>query len=295
MGKLLSFLGGAAKSLANTLDQDRLEQKRIEDDERQFAKQVSWAKAAEAIRANMQTKTAIPTPSPFGSPIKNESGNWVQPTKTPVGALLDEQTGDVVRPAALEDGPSLPAADPYALKPYEAARLQDSALNRESRIEVAKIRGSRGGGSSRAAVGDDGLTAYQREQLKRTDAREERLGKQSSKGGERPDNIRKAWDDEAARTSALEGEALRSKAAQYGMDQRGLPTDDETLRSALMAQIDAQYGKRLESASKRGGNDSKSASPSAPDAPPGAKEGQVYQDDETGDSWKVVGGKMVKV
>lgn len=254
MGKLMSFLGGAAKSFANSIDQDRTEQRRIDEEQRQFEKQVSWAKAAEAIRANTQTKTAIPTPTPFGAPVKDASGNWVQPTKTPVGALLDERTAEVVRPAALEDGPNVPTIDPNALTPAQAETARQKELDRASRENAARIRGGSRGGSSRAEVGEDGLTAYQREQLKRTDAREARLGKQSGKGGERPDNVRKAWDEEAARTAELEGEALRSKAAQYGMDQRGLPTDDETLRSALMAQIDAQYGKRLESASKRGGD-----------------------------------------
>lgn len=274
MGMLMNFLGGAAKSLAGSIDQDRLEKKRIEDEQRQHEQQVSWAKAALALQINTKTKTAIPTPTPFGAPVKDASGNWVQPTKTPVGALLDERTAEVVRPAALEDGPNVPTMDPNALTPAQAETARQKELDRASRENAARIRGSsRGGGSSRAAVGEDGLTAYQREQLKRTDAREARLGKQSGKGGERPDNVRKAWDEEAARTAELEGEALRSKAAQYGMDQRGLPTDDETLRSALMAQIDAQYGKRLESASKRGGDKQPEPEKTGDESPPiaGAK------------------------
>jgi len=272
MGMLMNFLGGAAKSLAGSIDQDRLEKKRIEDEQRQHEQQVSWAKAALALQINTKTKTAIPAPSPLGAPIKDASGNWVQPTQIESGALVDDEL-NVTRPAAMLPGPSVPTTDPNAPTQYQAAMLEQKQLDRDARIEAAKIRGSRGGGSSRAEVGEDGLTAYQREQLKRTDAREARLGKQSGKGGERPDNVRKAWDEEAARTAELEGEALRSKAAQYGMDQRGLPTDDETLRSALMAQIDAQYGKRLESASKRGGD--KQPKPDKPDdeSPPiaGAK------------------------
>lgn len=272
MGMLMNFLGGAAKSLAGSIDQDRLEKKRIEDEQRQHEQQVSWAKAALALQINTKTKTAIPAPSPLGAPIKDASGNWVQPTQIESGALVDDEL-NVTRPAAMLPGPSVPTTDPNAPTQYQAAMLEQKQLDRDARIEAAKIRGSRGGGSSRAEVGEDGLTAYQREQLKRTDAREARLGKQSGKGGERPDNVRKAWDEEAARTAELEGEALRSKAAQYGMDQRGLPTDDETLRSALMAQIDAQYGKRLESASKRGGDKQPEPEKTGNESPPiaGAK------------------------
>lgn len=263
MGKLLSFLGGAAKSYANTLDQDRLEKKRIEDDERQHDNQVSWAKAANAIRIAQEQASKPPDQRASGIPFSAGPGGFQQATEVATPVKFDND-GNVIEAAGWAPGPSVAVPDPNALDPYKAAMLEQKQLDRDARIEAAKIRGSRGGGSSRAPVGEDGLTAYQREQLKRTDAREERLGKQSSKGGERPDNIRKAWDDEAARTAALEGEALRSKAAQYGMDQRGLPTDDETLKSALMAQIDAQYGKRLESASKRGGD--KQQDPSKPDA-----------------------------
>lgn len=159
MGRILNFLGGAARSLQGSIDQDRLEQKRIEDDERQFAKQVSWAKAAEAIRANMQTKTAIPTPSPFGAPIQDANGNWVQPTKTPVGALLDEQTGDVVRPAALEDGPAVPVPAPIRkFKDSERTVGDEKVTFRvyEDGSEEELSRGGRyrqgGGGSSSAKV-----------------------------------------------------------------------------------------------------------------------------------------------
>ncbi len=290
MGRLLSFLGGAAKSLANTIDQDRAEKQRAEDDDKRFKMNLSYAKAANAINIMQEQASKPADQRASGAPFLTAPGGYQQNTEIATPVEFDENY-DVKKAAGWAPGPSVAVPDPNALDPYKAAMLEQKQLDRDARIEAAKIRGSRGGGSSRAEVGDDGLTAYQREQLKRTDAREERLGKQSSKGGERPDNIRKAWDDEAARTSALEGEALRSKAAQYGMDQRGLPTDDETLRSALMAQIDAQYGKRLESASKRGGD--KQSEPSKPDSesPPvaGAKKA------EDGNWYVQKNGKWFKV
>lgn len=147
------------------------------------------------------------------------------------------------------------------------------------------------GGGSRQEVGEDGLTAYQRAQLEERRKNRERLERNGGKGGERPDNVRKAWDEEAMRIGEMEGEALRSKAAQYGMDQRGMPTDDETLKAALLAQVDAEYGKRLESARSRGGKREEGKT-DAPQVPSGAKDGQVYEDDN-GKRWRVSGGKMV--
>lgn len=108
---------------------------------------MSWAKAALALQINTKTKTAIPAPSPLGAPIKDASGNWVQPTQIESGALVDDEL-NVTRPAAMLPGPSVPTTDPYALKPYEAAKLEDNKLNRESREKAARIRASGGGGSS---------------------------------------------------------------------------------------------------------------------------------------------------
>lgn len=296
MGMLMNFLGGAAKSLAGSIDQDRLEQKRIEEDERQRVNQVSWAKAANAIRITQEQASRPPERRVSGMPFAAGPGGFQQATEIATPAKFNE-AGDVTEAAGWAPGPSMAVPAPIN-KFKESKRVSGNDLvtyrvyEDGSEEEVARgprASAGRGGGSSRAAIGEDGLTAYQREQLKRTDAREARLGKQSGKGGERPDNVRKAWDEEAARTAELEGEALRSKAAQYGMDQRGLPTDDETLRSALMAQIDAQYGKRLESASKRG--DDKPGSSAENPAP-----ASNFSGDPPSGTWvRLPSGKVIQV
>ena len=259
MGKLLSFLGGAAKSYANTLDQDRLEQKRIEEDQRQHDNQVSWAKAANAIRIAQEQASRPPDQRASGMPFAAGPGGFQQATEVATPVKFDGD-GNVIEAAGWAPGPSVAVPDPNALDPYKAAMLEQKQLDRDARIEAAKIRGSRGGGSSRAEVGEDGLTAYQREQLKRTDAREERLGKQEGKGEEKPENVRKLWDDEITRASELEGRALLSKAKQYGITEPRFdgvgtapPVDEEAVRTALLDKIDAKYGGRLKSSGVSGG------------------------------------------
>lgn len=272
MGRLLSFLGGAAKSLANTIDQDRLEQKRIEDDQRQFDKQVSWAKAAEAIRANVKTNTEVPVPVPFGPPTKGADGSWSQGTKIARGALLDERTADVVRPAALEDGPALPTTDPMALTPAQAETARQKELDRASRENAARIRGSSRGGSSSTKPKYELRNIggrVMRINVNDPEAEPQDVGPASKTGSKEDsaDTIRKKWTDVATAINGAEGEALRSIAMQYGMDQRGLPTDDDSLKAALLAQVDAEFGGRLKGKS---GGKAKSDAPapkSKTDAP----------------------------
>lgn len=257
MGMLMSFLGGAAKSLAGSIDQDRLDKRRIEDEQRQHEQQVSWAKAALALQINTKTKTAIPAPSPLGAPIKDASGNWVQPTQIESGALVDDEL-NVTRAPSMLPGPSVPTTDPYALKPYEAAKLEDSKLNRESREKAARIRASGGGPS--VPRDSEGMTPKERKTYELAVAREDRLKKQEGGDGERPENVRKLWDEEITRASELEGRALLSKAKQYGIaapESEGIgaaaPVDEEAIRNALLDKIDAKYGSRLKSGGASGG------------------------------------------
>lgn len=70
--------------------------------------------------------------------------------------------------------------------------------------------------------------------------------------GENVDDIRREWARASTAVDESKGDALRSVAGQYGLDQRGLPTDDASLRQATLANIDAEYGRRLERAQSRG-------------------------------------------
>lgn len=263
MGMLMNFLGGAAKSLAGSIDQDRLEKKRIEDEQRQHEQQVSWAKAALALQINTKTKTAIPAPSPLGAPIKDASGNWVQPTQIESGALVDDEL-NVTRAPSMLPGPSVPVAAPIRkFKDTKRTEGNEFVTYRvyDDGSEELLSRGPRGlgGGGSSVPRDSEGMTPKERKTYELAVAREERLKKQEGGDGERPENVRKLWDEEVTRASELEGRALLSKAKQYGIEApkpegigAAAPVDEDAIRNALLDKIDAKYGGRLKSSGVSG-------------------------------------------
>lgn len=262
MGLLGDFAGAFATNIGNEMQQNEREQ-------RAMALQESLERRRIARAQNIKTKTAVPVPVPYGNPVQRGPGNWEQPTKIERGALLNENTLELDRPASLEDGPYMPTTDPNALTPAQMETARQKELDRESRENAARIRGSsRGGGGSTAKpkyelrnIGGEVM----RVNVNDPNAKPQSIGPASKSGGskeESADAIRAKWTSVATAIGSAEGEALRSIAAQYGMDQRGLPTDDESLKSALLAQVDAEFGKRLDGKT--------SNSPAALSAPPAA-------------------------
>ena len=250
MGLLGDFVGAFATNVGNEMyDNERQQQA--------MALQEALERRRIARAQNIKTKTAVPVPIPFGNPVQRGPGNWEQPTKIERGALLNENTLELDRPASLEDGPYLPATDPNALTPAQAETARQKELDRASRENAARIRGSsRGGGGSTAKpkyelrnIGGEVM----RVNVNDPNAKPQSIGPASKSGGskeESADAIRAKWTSVATAIGSAEGESLRSIAAQYGMDQRGLPTDDESLKSALLAQVDAEFGKRLKGGAK---------------------------------------------
>ena len=248
MGALSDFLRGAAGEVYNQRAQKRQMESQLEMEAAREKRQLKFAEAAEA-RRRRQTNEDRATELNLRGPAVDvdDTGQAalmraVAEVDPESGALRARRERVADAPVTIErrgtrktaegtvtgawmtDGTFVPDGDPMPPRPVGGSVPRDA----------------------------DGLTPYQRAQLEETRKNRERLERNNSKGGERPDNVRKAWDEEATRISAMEGEALRSKAIQYGMDQRGLPTDDDTLRSALLAQVESEYGKRLKSASSRG-------------------------------------------
>lgn len=250
MGRLMSFLGGAARSLQGSIEQDRLEQKRIEDEQRQHTQQVSWAKAANAIRIAQEQASRPPDQRASGMPFPVGPGGFQQATEVATPVRFDND-GNVIEAAGWKPGPSVAVPDPNALDPYKAAMLEQKQLDRDARIEAAKIRGSRGG-SSRTEVGEDGLTAYQREQLKRTDAREERLSNQSGKGsgGMTEKGWREGMDATLNSIQGAEAGKLKTIIRQYGGDNQVImpgsdPEQDlESLRETAFAVAETYWNER---------------------------------------------------
>lgn len=246
MGRLLSFLGGAAKSLANTIDQDRAEKQRAEDDDKRFKMNLSYAKAANAINIMQEQASKPANQRASGAPFLTAPGGYQQNTEIATPVEFDENY-DVKKASGWAPGPSVSVPDPNALDPYKAAMLEQKQLDRDARIEAAKIRGSRGGGSSRAEVGADGLTAYQREQLKRTDAREERLSNQSGKGsgGMTEKGWREGMDSTLSSIQGAEDGKLKSIIRQYGGDNIMTgDMDTDMLREAAFSVAETYWNER---------------------------------------------------
>lgn len=267
MGMLMNFLGGAAKSLQGSIEQDRLEQKRIEDDDRRHKQEVSWAKTAAAMQLNLKTNTAIPEETPLGAPIKDDSGNWVQPTQIASGALVDDEL-NVTRPAKMMPGRSIPTTDPNAPTPYQAAMLEQKQLDRDSRIEAARIRSSRSG-SSRAPIGYDGLTPDQRADNARADAKEKRLAGKVGNGGMTEKGWREGMDSTLSSIQGAEDGKLKSIIRQYGGDNIMTgDMDTEMLREAAFSVAETYWNERKPSSKKASEPEPKKA-----DSPPvaGAK------------------------
>lgn len=261
---LLGDFGAAFFSIAGNNMQQQ------EDQDRAIRLQEEIERRRTARMQNLKAKTSLPEQRAYGAPRQDlKTGKWYQDTQEAQQATMDERTGDVLQPAAWRQGPAVEVPDPNALTPYQRAQIDQKELDREAKIQAAKER--RGNGGSGAPRGEDGLTAYQREQLKLQREREARLTDQGTRGNggkkDTPDAVRKTWTETAAQIDAASGETLRSIAAQYGMDQRGLPTDDDSLKAALLAQVDAEFGKRLQSSASRtrapDTNDNASAPPPA--------------------------------
>ena len=159
MGRLMSFLGGAARSLQGSIEQDRLEQKRIEDEQRQHTQQVSWAKAANAIRIAQEQASRPPDQRASGMPFPAGPGGFQQATEVATPVKFDNE-GNVTEAAGWAPGPSVAVPAPVN-KFKESKRVSGSDLvtyrvyedgseeevARGPRATVGRVGGSGGSGS----------------------------------------------------------------------------------------------------------------------------------------------------
>lgn len=161
MGRLMSFLGGAARSLQGSIEQDRLEQKRIEDEQRQHTQQVSWAKAANAIRIAQEQASKPPDQRASGMPFPAGPGGFQQATEVATPVKFDNE-GNVTEAAGWAPGPSVAVPAPVN-KFKESKRVSGSDLvtyrvyEDGSEEEVARgprASAGRGGGSGGSGAKD---------------------------------------------------------------------------------------------------------------------------------------------
>lgn len=193
--------------------------------------------------------------------------------RTPTGEVERKVGDELVRYRQFSDGTEEVIAKAPRYKPDGGRGGGSGGSTAKPKYELRNI----GGEVMRINVNDPG-------------AKPQSIGPASKTGASKEDSadtIRSKWTAVATAINSAEGEALRSIAAQYGMDQRGLPTDDQTLKSALLAQVDAEFGKRLN------GGDAKAEQPKQKDteSPPiaGAKKA------EDGNWYVQKNGKWFKV
>ena len=161
MGRLLSFLGGAAKSLANTIDQDRAERQRAEDDDKRFRMNLSYAKAANAINIMQEQASKPADQRASGAPFLTAPGGYQQNTEIATPVEFDENY-DVKKAAGWAPGPSVAVPAPVN-KFKESKRVSGSDLvtyrvyEDGSEEEVARgprASAGRGGGSGGSGAKD---------------------------------------------------------------------------------------------------------------------------------------------
>lgn len=253
MGLLGDFAGAFATNIGNEMQQQEQINYQLQIQEALERRRRQYQQEDEARRrrtSNEDKATAMNLSGP--SVDLDEQGRQ---SLMRVRAEVDPETGALRGTRErVGDAPVMPEGRPFTVYDGQNKRTVQRFSDGSERDlgDPSPVRAPSSGGSSKAPIGEDGLTPYQRENIKARKEREARLERQGGKGGERPDNVRENWTKTAKAIGEADGEVLRSIAAQFGMDQRGLPTDDESLKAALLARVDADFGKRLKAASTRG-------------------------------------------
>lgn len=117
MSFLRDFGAGLFTGIGNQLQQREDEERRMQIEEALAKRRLAW-------QTQMENKINPRQPEPYGVPVQRGPGNWAQPTQQYVPPEFDPETYDITKPASYVPGPDMPAQDPTALSPKDAA-MQD--------------------------------------------------------------------------------------------------------------------------------------------------------------------------
>ena len=117
MSFLRDFGAGLFTGIGNQLQQREDEERRMQIEEALAKRRLAW-------QTQMENKINPRQPEPYGVPVQRGPGNWAQPTQQYIPPEFDPETYDVTKPASYVPGPDMPAQDPTALSPKDAA-MQD--------------------------------------------------------------------------------------------------------------------------------------------------------------------------
>lgn len=251
MGRLLSFLGGAAKSLQNTIDQDRTEKQRAEDDDKRFKMNLSYAKAANAINIMQEQASKPADQRASGAPFLTAPGGYQQNTEVATPVEFDENY-DVKRAAGWAPGPSISVAAPPPMRVKAGETLYDPITGDElmtgkevpmtqyqrERNEILRSKGGGGGG---------GMTAWQESQTERQSAQDQRQAKidANAEVGARMT----PFSDQIAELETAVDESGGSELSRF-MASQGAPRQAQTnvaaaktwMREKLKSDVYQEYG-----------------------------------------------------
>ncbi len=170
MSFLRDFGAGLFTGIGNQLQQREDEERRMQIEEALAKRRLAW-------QTQMENKINPRQPEPYGVPVQRGPGNWAQPTQQYVPPEFDPETYDVTKPASYVPGPDIPAQDPTALSPKDAA-MQDY---RERQLALQKELGEGRNAAlrTRGNSADRPMGEAERRRLELQERRENRL----SQGG----------------------------------------------------------------------------------------------------------------
>lgn len=265
MGLLGDFAGAFLSNVGNEMYDNERQQQALALQEALEARRIQRQQEAELRRRKQQNEDESVKLNMQGPQVGvDDAGNQgllrIRSSVDPESGALRaerERVGDapitpVGRPMTIYDG-----ANRRSVQRYSDGSEKDLGA-------PSPVRAASGGGSSSTKVrtvtnSDGSKTDYDPNtgaELKHFPAK----GGGGKKDGDKPEDVRKLWDDEITRASELEGRALLSKAKQYGITEPRFdgvgtapPVDEEAVRAALLDKIDAKYGSRLKSSGASGG------------------------------------------
>ena len=133
MSFLRDFGAGLFTGIGNQMQQREEEERRMQIEEALAKRRLAW-------QTQMENKINPRRPEAVGVPVQRGPGNWAQPTEQYVPPEFDPETFDITKPASYVPGPDLPASDPMALSPEDAATMDYRERQLAQQKELGEAR-----------------------------------------------------------------------------------------------------------------------------------------------------------
>jgi hypothetical protein len=300
MSFLRDFGAGLFTGIGNQLQQREDEERRMQIEEALAKRRLAW-------QTQMENKINPRQPEPYGVPVQRGPGNWAQPTQQYVPPEFDPETYDITKPASYVPGPDMPAQDPTALSPKDAAMqdYRERQLAQQKELSEARTaalgRRSAGARTSEPKIREFGDRPWQLNE--ETGEWEPMAGpppKSETAGGDSGKEYRAALERERTRAATYVNKQLEP----YAKMDEAKALEDIYKRTGIRApslsayrenQIQAAMAPWLESNPAPAAGKAAASAKGIP-APAGAKPGDQVRQKSTGKLFRVQDdGTMVEV